>query len=228
MVFAANTRKVMLTLHVGASVGWMGALACFLALAAAGVFSAHSQAAAASYLAMDAICWAVLVPLSLASPMTGVLQALGTPWGLARHYWVFIKFLITLACTGILLLHMLPTSALAAAAAQGQLSTQNFQELRTQLLADAVVALVALALTLVLSIYKPKGLTLRGMHWQQGVQPSMAAHRPPSWVTWLKRLVIAAVLGFLAAHLAGKGLGGHGRDLHQTNAGVAAWQSART
>ena len=39
-----------------------------------------------AYLAMDLIGWFVIVPLSLASLLTGLVQALGTTWGLFRHY----------------------------------------------------------------------------------------------------------------------------------------------
>ena len=63
---------------------------------------------------MEIVCWAVIVPLSLLSPATGIAQSLWTPWGLVRHYWVLVKLLVTLPCTAILLLHMLPTTRLAA------------------------------------------------------------------------------------------------------------------
>lgn len=80
-------RKLALTAHVVCAVGWIGAVAAFLALALAGLVSADAQAARAMYLAMDLTGWYVIVPLCLASLATGLVQALGTPWGLVRHYW---------------------------------------------------------------------------------------------------------------------------------------------
>jgi hypothetical protein len=42
--------------------------------------------ARAAYLAMDLTSRFVIVPLARASLLTGLAQALGTPWGLFRHY----------------------------------------------------------------------------------------------------------------------------------------------
>lgn len=80
-------RKLALTAHVTSSVGWLGAVAGFLALALTGLTSEDNQMARAAYLAMELYCWFVIVPLSLTSPLTGVVQSLGTTWGLFRHYW---------------------------------------------------------------------------------------------------------------------------------------------
>ena len=45
----------------------------------------------------------VIVPLAIASLLTGVVQALATPWGLFRHYWVVIKLFLTVFATLVLL-----------------------------------------------------------------------------------------------------------------------------
>jgi hypothetical protein len=103
---APGLRKVALTAHVTSSVGWLGAVATFLALALAGLISKDAQLVRAAYLMMELTGWFVLVPLSLASLLTGLVQALGTPWGLFRHYWVLFKLLITVLATVVLLLYM--------------------------------------------------------------------------------------------------------------------------
>ncbi len=65
----------------------------------------------------DSQCgWFVLVPFSVASLLTGLTQALGTPWGLFRHYWVLIKLLINVVATIILLLYMQTLDELAGIA----------------------------------------------------------------------------------------------------------------
>ena len=46
-------RKLALTAHVAASVGWLGAVAAFLALALAGAASEAPETVRASYLAME-------------------------------------------------------------------------------------------------------------------------------------------------------------------------------
>lgn len=53
----------------------------------------------AAYLAMDLTGRFVIVPLSLGSLLTGRVQSLGTTWGLFRHYWVLMKFQITILAT---------------------------------------------------------------------------------------------------------------------------------
>ncbi len=96
MMMTPGVRKLALTAHVTFSVGWLGAVAGFLALALAGLTSEEAQRVRAAYMAMGLMGWLVIVPMSLASLLTGLVQALGTRWGLFQHYWVLVKFLMTL------------------------------------------------------------------------------------------------------------------------------------
>ncbi|CAM5474912.1 hypothetical protein SHIRM173S_08779 [Streptomyces hirsutus] len=41
----------------------------------------------------------LMVPLALLTLTSGLVLSLGTPWGLARHRWVYTKFWLTLATT---------------------------------------------------------------------------------------------------------------------------------
>lgn len=143
------------------SVGWLGAVAGFLALAIACLGSAEPETVRASAIAMELIGWYVIVPSSFASVVSGVLQALATPWGLFRHWWVLIKLVIAVLATVVLLIHMRPIGQVAAAAAAGH-STQHVDALRGQILLDAAAAFLVLVVATVLSIYKPKGLTRYG------------------------------------------------------------------
>jgi hypothetical protein len=160
-------RKISLTIHVSVSVGWLGAVAGFLALAIAGLTNRDPLIVQAADLAMALIAWQVIVPLSLAALLTGLAQSLGTKWGLFRHYWVVIKLLITLFATAILLLHMQPTSRLAEAAARASLSGTDLRALRLQLTADAAAAALVLLVAATLAVVKPPGLTRYGAHRQQ-------------------------------------------------------------
>ena len=47
--------------------------------------SHDAQMVRAAYLSMELIGWFVIVPFSLAALLTGLVQSLGTPWGLFRH-----------------------------------------------------------------------------------------------------------------------------------------------
>src|SRR5688572_13035914 len=108
-------RKLGLVAHVSASVGWLGTVAAFLVLAISGVVLEDVQSVRAAYLAMELTVWFAIVPLAIASLITGLITSLGTQWGLFRHYWVLAKFLITIIATGLLLVHAQPVGVLAAA-----------------------------------------------------------------------------------------------------------------
>ncbi|NGY61285.1 hypothetical protein G7043_20375 [Lentzea sp. NEAU-D13] len=159
-------RKLSLTAHVTTSVGWLGSVAGFLALAITGLTSSSDQAVRGSYIAMELIGWYVIVPLSIASFLTGLLQSLSTTWGLFRHYWVLAKLLISVVATGLLLLHMTPTSQVAAVALERALTGGDLGALRVQLVADATAAVAVLLIAVSLSIFKPRGLTPQGTKWQ--------------------------------------------------------------
>ena len=170
MTLSSRVRKFALTSHVVLSVGWLGAVAGFLALAIAGLKSAEVERARAAYLGMEMLAWYVIVPLSLASLLSGVVQSLGTPWGLFRHYWVLAKLLLTVVATLLLLVHTRPIDLMANAAAEATFSISDLHRLRVQLVADAAAALLVLIVTTTLSVYKPWGLTPYGrrQHLERG------------------------------------------------------------
>jgi hypothetical protein len=120
-----------------------------------------------------------MVPLSLASLLTGLIQSLGTPWGLFRHYWVLVKLFITVIATALLLLHTRVIDYVAGAAAGMSLAGGDLRGARIQLAVDAALGLVALLAATTLAIYKPPGMTpfarpRRPRPWPRG------ANRPPT------------------------------------------------
>jgi hypothetical protein len=166
MTLPPSVRKALLTTHLMSSVGWFGAVACFLVLAIVGVESASAELVRGSYLAMQVLTWSLIVPLCLASLVTGILQALGTPWGLLRHYWVITKLVLTVVATLILLMHTQPIGAVATRAAAAALAFSDLRGVRIQLIGDAGAALLVLLVTTILSVYKPRGMTRYGWRRQ--------------------------------------------------------------
>ena len=67
MTMTPRLRKFALTAHVTFSVGWLGTVAAFLALAVAGMTSQDAQLMKAAYLAMELTTWFVIVPLAFIS-----------------------------------------------------------------------------------------------------------------------------------------------------------------
>lgn len=167
MTMSPAVRKVALTAHVTSSVGWFGAVAVFLALAVAGLTSNDAQRVRSAYLAMDLTGWWVIVPLALASLLTGFISSLGTTWGLVRYYWVLVKLLVAVLATVVLLVHMQPISRLADLAAETTLSGTALRELRIQVVVQAGAALLVLLVATALSLYKPRGVTRYGWRKQQ-------------------------------------------------------------
>jgi hypothetical protein len=98
-VLTPSLRKFALTAHVTSSVGWLGAVASFLVLALAGLIGRDNQMVRSAYIATELTTWYAIVPLAFASLLTGLVVALGTPWGLFRHYWVLVKFMLTILAT---------------------------------------------------------------------------------------------------------------------------------
>jgi hypothetical protein len=163
MTMTPGLRKLALTAHVTSSVGWLGAVAGFLALAVAGLTSQDAQTVRAAYLTMELTGWFVLVPLALASLLTGLVQALGTTWGLFRHYWVLFKLLINLFATIVLLLYMQTLGDLADVAAETTLSSDDLDVLRSPSpVLHAGAALLLLLVATTLAVYKPRGMTRYG------------------------------------------------------------------
>lgn len=152
----------VLTAHVTASVGWFGAVVVFLVLSIVGLTSSDARTVRAAYIALDSMGWFVLVPFSLASLATGLVQALGTHWGLFRHYWVLLKLVINVVATAVLLLYMQTLSSLGALARE-TLSRRELSDLRDPspvLHAGGAVVLLLVATTL--AVYKPRGMTRYG------------------------------------------------------------------
>src|SRR5258708_37284781 len=118
MIMTPRLSKFVLTSHITFSVGWFGAVAVFLALAITGATNPNSQLARSVYPAMELSGWFVIVPCCLASLFTGIVQSLGTKWGLFKHYWILAKLLLTIFATIGLLLHMKPVSYLAGLASE--------------------------------------------------------------------------------------------------------------
>jgi hypothetical protein len=198
-------RTFALTAHVTSSVGWLGAVAAFLALAIAGLISQDTQTVRAAYLSTDLITWFVIVPLSAAAFLTGVVSSLGTTWGLFRHYWVVSKLLLTIFATFLLLLHTQPIGYVAHVAAETTLSSADLRGLRIQLVADAGAALMVLLVNTTLAVYKPWGLTRYGRRTLQAPEPTTSA-------PWGRYVLLGSIIGlvllFVILHLTGGGLGG--------------------
>jgi uncharacterized membrane protein len=153
-------RKLALTAHVVCSVGWLGAVAVFLALSLLGVTSEDAETVRGVYFAMEPAARFVLLPLAFASLVTGLVQSLATPWGLFRHYWVVFKLVINVVSTVVLLTYMETFRSMADVAADPRADLGAVRNPSPVLHAAAALLLLLVATTL--AVYKPRGVTPYG------------------------------------------------------------------
>jgi uncharacterized membrane protein len=160
VIMPPRWRKFALMAHVTTSVGWMGAIAAFLALGIIGVTAENTQMARGAYLVMEPAAWWVLVPFAIASLATGIVMSLGTTWGLFRHYWVLFKLAINVFATVVLLEYMQTFRHMAALAADPSATLDSIRNPSPIL--HSFLALLILVIATVLAIYKPRGVTPYG------------------------------------------------------------------
>jgi uncharacterized membrane protein len=173
MSMTPGVRKFALAAHLSVSVGWIGAVVAYLALGVAAVTSENAQTVRAGWIAMELTGWFVILPLAIATLLTGLVMSLGTPWGLFRHYWVLISLVLTVLSTVVLLLHMPTVSSLADEARE----TDSASGQGGDLLHPALGLVVLLVIT-VLNVYKPRGLTPYGQRKQREERREQHIERP--------------------------------------------------
>ena len=164
MIMPPRLRKFALAAHLTFSVGWIGTVFAYLALGVAAVTSQDTQTVRAAWTAMELTGWYVIVPLALASLLTGLVMALGTKWGLFRHYWVLFSLVLTIFAVVVLLLHMPDVSVMADVAQEAE--GASLDGLGGDLLHPGL-GLVVLLVILMLNMYKPRGVTPYGWRKQQ-------------------------------------------------------------
>jgi hypothetical protein len=176
MTMRPGLRKFALAAHLAFSVGWIGAVVGYLALSVSAAISQDAQTVRSAWIAMELTGWFAIVPLAVASLLTGLVMALGTKWGLFRHYWVMFSFALTVLATVVLLLHMPTVSSLADVARQANgppregVGKHLYAQLAEGDLLHPGIGLVVLLVIQVLNVYKPPGMTRYGRR-KQGEQP---------------------------------------------------------
>jgi hypothetical protein len=143
---SAGWRTTLLTVHIVAGVGAIGAALVLLTLGIAGMRGADPRTVYPAAHLVEA--W-VVAPLAVLALGTGVAQALLFRWGLVRYWWVAIKLAITTVLTVVVFLVLEP--GLAAAAAAESLTDAQ----RTRVALFPAIALALLVVNVVLGLAKP-------------------------------------------------------------------------
>lgn len=173
MTMSPSIRRLTLSIHLTASVGWIGAVLAYIGLGVAAT-NGTPDTVRASWTAMEIIGWYVLVPLSIGCWLTGLVMALGSRWGLLRHYWVLFSFVLTTLAVVVLIMHM-PDVSSVADVVKGS-SAEDLRQYGGDLF-HAVLALMLLLAIQVLNLYKPAGVTPYGWRKaQRGRATRTTAH----------------------------------------------------
>jgi hypothetical protein len=143
---SAGWRVALLTVHVVASVGAIGAALVLLTLGIAGVLGADPRTV---YPAAHLVEAQVIAPLAVLALGSGLAQALLSRWGLVRYWWVAIKLTVTAVLTAVVFLVLEPSLA-AMAAAESVTDAQ-----RTRVVLAPAGALALLVVNVVLGLSKP-------------------------------------------------------------------------
>jgi len=142
-----RSRRALLVLHVLSSVAWFGIAVFVLFLLVLARATGDAEYARAIYRTVETSIW-LSVPTAAVSAVTGLVLGLGTPWGLATHWWVVLK---EVAFVPLVVSDFVAVRPSVHDAAHGIVSGR--------LLDPAIAHCVVLALVTVVSILKPFGRT---------------------------------------------------------------------
>jgi hypothetical protein len=154
-------RRNVLAVHVLCGAGWMGLDLGLLVLVVAGATSDSGPTVAAAYTAVRLVVPLVVSLLASGMLVTGVLLGWGTKWSLLEWTWVFVKLLIGLVLTALVFFLLVPTAlSLPTDLGGGAAGVREaVGAAGRNLLFPPAVSFTALAVSLVLSIWKPWGRT---------------------------------------------------------------------
>ncbi len=174
--------RFVLLLHILSSISWIGAAVVYVVLALLVLDTTDADTIRGILPAMQTITWYVILPLGIAALATGVVQSLGTRWGLLVHYWVAFKLVLTLISIVVLLSYTRSIDQAAELAAQGD-DLAALTELQSPAhLIHSAGGVVVLLVASILSVYKPKGLTGLGRD-PRGRRPTTTDSRLPKELT---------------------------------------------
>ncbi len=147
-----SARRSLLVAHVAVSVSWLGLTVGLLTLGIAAFSTGDPATAQAATRAMKIFGDWLIVPIALFSLVSGLVLALRTPWGLARHRWVWTKFWLTLITVALSIFSLRP--GIDEAAARGAVDID--------LVVAPSVATATYLFVTAISVLKPWGPTRRG------------------------------------------------------------------
>ncbi|MFP3969156.1 hypothetical protein SMC26_43155 [Actinomadura fulvescens] len=146
-----RARKANLFLHLIVSITWLGLDIGLLTLTITGLATEDPQTLRAAYISMRLFGDLLLIPAGLLTLLTGLVLALGTHWGVTRHYWVLAKVVLTLTAVTLTIFSLRPGLHEAAEAA----IATPLDDSGPDTLYPPVVSLTMYVTMVALSVFKP-------------------------------------------------------------------------
>lgn len=160
-----SLRKLLLTIHLFAAVGWIGTIVAYIAVNFAALTSSNDTVVRGAFLILKPMLIYSITPLAVTALITGVVLALVTPWGLLRHRWVVASLWLTGLAVVLLVAHINGDDIAELTAIANDTSKPAYSNLGD--LPNAIGGLIIVSIAFVLNVYKPRSLTKRGKHWQE-------------------------------------------------------------
>jgi hypothetical protein len=135
-------RRTLLTVHVVASVGLLGACAAIVAINV----RAAATGEPALYELLSMFSFVFGIPLSFISLISGIVLGLGSKWGVLRYRWVTVKLVLNVAVILVGALVLGPQTAAMVDDGSGS---------QAVLILGSAFDVVALTLATTLSVFKP-------------------------------------------------------------------------
>ncbi|MFJ3819199.1 DUF2269 domain-containing protein [Streptomyces sp. NPDC090056] len=170
-----RARRLTLAVHVVTSVGWVGLSLSMVVLAVMGYTTDDPAVAKGVYKAMYVFDDTSVTVFSVSAALSGILLSWGTVWGFMQHFWIIVKWVITLFMTVFawFVIHPIVIEATKNTADAGR-GTPEPGWPAEFLLWSVPMLFVLLTVAAVVSVYKPWGRTARGR------RKSAAARRTPA------------------------------------------------
>jgi hypothetical protein len=154
-----GTRKTVLVLHIISGIGWMGIDFALLALLLTARTTSDATLAVSSFNAIRIIVPATVPALSLSILVTGLFLGLGTPWGLFRYWWVFVKLILSLIMTVLVFVALVPgvneITGLDLTTTSADAVRTSLGPIAEGLLFPPIVSFLMLGTATILSVFKP-------------------------------------------------------------------------
>ncbi|MBW7475697.1 hypothetical protein K0T92_13165 [Paenibacillus oenotherae] len=199
MILSPSLRKLVLTIHVITTMGWLGSAAAYIPIAAYVLNNQDADMIRSAIQIMSLVANVIVLPVAFASLLTGVGLSLGTRWGLFRHYWIFFKLLFTVIAVVMLVAYIQELSHAASIASKSTLSNADISMLKDSIhIVHPSGGLLIVVVAAVLSVYKPKGMTRYGWRKQLEFKSSTEPYTTPLWIKMVGSAVVVLLLVIVA------------------------------